>query len=143
MTPHPPCQSDSPGQACHHLVHRKRSNSLLGSSFLWQRGDSYLPNVGQAAGPVLLPDSDLFRTFAGRHWQAREARTDAPGETYEDNHNHALGALRYLIAALDEHKMARQHNNGPATQANPEAAKPKPRRWLSLYNEQLWRPVSW
>ena len=56
-------------------------------------------------------------------------------ETPEDNHNHALGALRYLMAALDEHKMARLHNTGPATQANPEATPLQPRRWLSLQNE--------
>jgi hypothetical protein len=47
------------------------------------------------------------------------------------------GALRYLVGQLDAGKMAR---STPATR--PSGAIPKPKRtWLSIHNEQLWRPL--
>jgi hypothetical protein len=56
-------------------------------------------------------------------------------------HDPALDALRYLVLAIDAHKLARgwrrwlPHNHD--ADAPPPPPKPKPRPWLSLQNEVL------
>jgi hypothetical protein len=58
-------------------------------------------------------------------------------------YDHALDALRYLICKLDARKMAQMRKRGRAEEElpdNPSAVvhQPKPRKWLSLRNEELW-----
>jgi phage terminase large subunit len=84
------------------------------------------------ACPNLLREASLYR-----------CEDDAAGkaaETPRDEHNHALDALRYVVYRLDAGKLAR-----PSTPAaSPDAVPEKPRRaWLSVRNEQLWRPLYW
>ena len=54
-----------------------------------------------------------------------------------DHDDHAMDALRYLVASIDERKLGRRRwfGGGKAEE------KPKERKWLSLYNEALWTPV--
>jgi hypothetical protein len=55
-------------------------------------------------------------------------------EIPEDDNNHALGALRYLIAKLDARKLGRKPKP-PSTPPQPESTeKPKEKKWLSLKN---------
>ena len=59
------------------------------------------------------------------------------GESPLDHDDHAMDALRYLIATIDERKLGRRRKiDGGAA-----GEKPKERKWLSLYNEALWTPV--
>jgi hypothetical protein len=69
---------------------------------------------------------------------------DGHAESPVDEHNHALAALRYLISGLDRRKMARLQKTGAdATEATEQSNETKPKRkeerWLSVYNEELWR----
>ena len=56
------------------------------------------------------------------------------GETPLDEEDHALDALRYLIAAIDQRKLRRK----PKATGAAEADKPKERKWLRLDSEALW-----
>jgi hypothetical protein len=84
--------------------------------------------IRDGACPNLIAEAGLYRY------------SDDPAERYAeipvDEHNHALAALRYLIAMIDAHRMA-----GPGKPAAPAPEKPT-RPWLSLYNEFLWTPFS-
>ncbi len=54
-----------------------------------------------------------------------------------DKYNHALSALRYLVATIDARRMA-----GPAPPAAPGDPPTKPNDpWLRLDNEELWTPL--
>jgi hypothetical protein len=56
----------------------------------------------------------------------------------DNNNNHALSALRFLIAKLDARKLGRKPKP-PSTPPLPESTeKPKEKKWLSLKNEELW-----
>ena len=82
------------------------------------------------ACPRLLAEAELYcySTNPGRR------RAEIP----EDDNNHSLGALRYLIAKLDARKLGRKPKP-PSTPPLPEnAEKPKEKKWLSLKNEALW-----
>ena len=48
--------------------------------------------------PQLLHEAELYRYS--------DAPADKQAEAPVDDHNHALGALRYLVSRLDERKMA-------------------------------------
>jgi len=77
--------------------------------------------------PNLLTEATLYRYSDDPH--------ERSAEVPEDEYNHALAALRYLISRLDEHRMARPR----ATARAPDAQAPPPRRpWLRLDNEALW-----
>jgi hypothetical protein len=58
-------------------------------------------------------------------------------------HNHALDALRYLIATLDAHHLARPRRPAAATAVESDATAPpaKPRQrdvWLTFDNDAIW-----
>ena len=91
--------------------------------------------VVEGACPNLLSEANLYR-----YSDAADERHD---ETPVDEHNHALAALRYLIARLDACKMARVPRSPdtpspstPDAQSTPSRRPPDP--WLRLDNEQLW-----
>jgi hypothetical protein len=89
--------------------------------------------VLQGKCPNLLAEAALYR------YDER-----AQSETPLDDDNHALAALRYLIMALDQRKMARirlpaEGDGVEAEQVKETPAKPKERKWLSVHNPQLWR----
>jgi hypothetical protein len=57
---------------------------------------------------------------------------DKEGDQPIDKHNHALDALRYLVASLDRGFLARVRR----TPSDPPSA--PGRKWLSIWNEELW-----
>jgi hypothetical protein len=90
--------------------------------------------------PNLLAEAGLYRYGDDPH----ERRAEIP----EDEHNHALAALRYLISRLDARRMARFRAGDPeaedASDSPDEAApssRPARRPWLRLDNEALWTPL--
>ena len=62
-------------------------------------------------------------------------------EIPEDDNNHALGALRYLIAKLDARKLGRKAKSPPPPPQPDQPEKPKEKKWLSLKSEALWSQV--
>jgi hypothetical protein len=83
--------------------------------------------------PNLLREAGLYRYSP----EQEDRRSEAP----LDEHNHALGALRYLVSRLDAGRMVRLGNTDAGTEASPELP-PHPRKaerpWLDLRNEALW-----
>jgi hypothetical protein len=64
------------------------------------------------------------------------------GENPVDEHNHALGALRYLIAGLDAHFMARLRRRPAGEAAAPEPPPGARRPRLRLDDDTLWTPLT-
>jgi hypothetical protein len=84
--------------------------------------------VQRSRCPNLLAEAQLYR-YPTRQEAAR------PGENPLDEHNHALGALRYLVSRLDAHYIARLRR--PAA---PRPADPKP-HWTPD-NPDLWTRIN-
>jgi hypothetical protein len=85
------------------------------------------------ACPNLMAEAELYRYHP-----------DKPEKPLKKN-DHALDALRYLVARMDQGKIAywkrlfRRSDELP-----PDLPLPPPRpqrRWLSIYNEALWTPI--
>jgi hypothetical protein len=87
--------------------------------------------VVRDACPNLLAEAELYRYAADL--------ADRGSETPEDEHNHALGALRYLVSRLDERRMAgwfKKKVDGGA--AEKQSAAPKRDWWMRWDNPALW-----
>jgi hypothetical protein len=83
------------------------------------------------ACPNLLTEARLYR-------YPTEAERQLRGEAPVDEHNHALGALRYLIAGLDAHFLARLRRRAvPDAPAPDRRAAPRPRN-----DDHLWTTLS-
>jgi hypothetical protein len=83
------------------------------------------------ACPNLVAESRLYRyPTAGEQ--------DAEGENPLDAHNHALGALRYLVSKLDARFLARLRGGRPAPEEEPDLEEQR----RALFNRQeAWRPM--
>ena len=82
--------------------------------------------VHERGCPNLIAEAGLYRYSD----DPRERKAEIP----VDEHNHALAALRYLIATIDDRRMIPRP-------AKPDAPKRPQRPWLSVYNEALWTPI--
>jgi hypothetical protein len=99
--------------------------------------------------PNLLAEAKLYR-------YPSPAERALIGEKPVDEHNHALGALRYLISRVDARFIARLRSQAPAeapievevldtreTQASVFGIKEVPPKLLSLlHNEDVWEPLN-
>jgi hypothetical protein len=100
--------------------------------------------VLRGACPNLLAEAKLYR-------YPTAAERILRGENPVDEHNHALGALRYLVSRLDTRFIARLRQR-PAADAPSEAddldpvedraGRPTRRPWNRLDNNDLWTPLS-
>jgi hypothetical protein len=105
---------------------REGDNALRpGIAAVSARLESGTLRVLEGRCPHLLAEASLYRYGDGPGQRLSEAPLD------EDNH--ALGALRYLVAGLDAGRLARRR-----PPAAPGAAPRPPRPWLRLDNEALW-----
>jgi hypothetical protein len=92
------------------------------------------------ACPNLVREADLY------HYPAADEACANP-EIPVDKHNHALDALRYLIAGLDRHFMVRFRRGKEVrpTQTPEEKERQLAKRqkeWLSYRNEALWTKLN-
>jgi hypothetical protein len=97
--------------------------------------------IARPGCPNLVAESQLYR------YPTAEERA-IHGENPVDEHNHALGALRYLVAKLDRRRLGRRKGvKAGQAEAGPETAetqhslygtKPTEKPWNRLDNEQLW-----
>jgi hypothetical protein len=92
--------------------------------------------VVEGTCPNLLAEAALYRYG--------EARGDSESEAPQDEHNHALDALRYLVMGLDAHRLARPRAEPRSPESPPSPPRPAPRPWLHWTNDALydwnWRP---
>jgi hypothetical protein len=110
-------------------VRHGRNAVRLGIGAVKARLENGTLRVVAGACPNLLREAELHRY--GPDADSRRS------ETPLDNNDHALDALRYLIASIDEGNLRRKPKAPGAT--TPEN-QPK-KKWLSLYNEALWTTV--
>ena len=90
--------------------------------------------------PNLLTEATMYR------WGESE---DRRAEVPVDEHNHALAALRYLIATIDKHTLGRRQHvqpdaAGPAKSAEELAQEEADRRygaWLDSDDPRIWWPL--
>jgi len=91
--------------------------------------------IHAAACPNLVQEARLYRYPSPRE----RGQHGELGEHPIDDHNHALGALRYLIACLDARFIARLRG----TSAKQQAASAKPQASHNSWNNpDLWTPLS-
>jgi hypothetical protein len=86
--------------------------------------------VVHGACPNLLREAEFYRygTDPGTR------RSEKP----QDNDDHALDGLRYLIASIDVRKLGRRPKIADTAA---EEEKPARKPWLRLDNEALWRRI--
>lgn len=111
------------------IVRKGRNAMRLGIQAVTARLEDGTLRIVEGACPNLLREAGLYR-------YATEADSRR-GESPLDHDDHAMDALRYLIASIDERKLGRRRWFGGGAAGE----KPKERKWLSLYNEALWTPV--
>jgi hypothetical protein len=134
-------------RAAGHKVARGRNDIRLGIQAVTARLRLGRLKVVAHACPNLIAESKLYR------WPD-DAERALHGENPLDEHNHALAALRYLVAKIDSRFIARLRRAGdgksdsdeatPTPQAMEDTQRSlylghKPRPWLRLDNEELWR----
>src|SRR5262249_27258269 len=108
----------------------------LGIAAVASRLDNGTLKVLAGACPNLLREASLYRYS--------DDPTDRRSETPVDAHNHALAALRYLVSKLDARQMARLAGKKRGGETGGEDAEKQERRekkWLSVWNEALWRRI--
>jgi hypothetical protein len=116
---------------CANFQVRSGLNALrTGIAAVTARLESGRLKVLQGRCPNLLAEAGLYHYGESPH--------ERNGEAPVDEYNHALGALRYMIARLDAGRRRREH--GDEAEA-PPAAPQRARPWLRLDNEQLWTPL--
>jgi Terminase large subunit, T4likevirus-type, N-terminal len=85
---------------CADFVVRRGNNAIsAGIAAVAARVSAGKLKILEGACPQLLAEAGLYR------W-AERGETSRNGEAPQDDHNHALGALRYLVSRLDERRMA-------------------------------------
>jgi hypothetical protein len=129
---------------CGGFVVRKGDNALRpGIAAVTARIQTGRLKVLAGRCPHLLAESRLYR-------YPSQAEQGVDQENPIDEHNHALAALRYLVARLDHRFMVKLRRG--ASTGNPlsedaeitgEENQSKPRRWLSIHNEALWTPLNY
>jgi hypothetical protein len=117
---------------------RKAKNQVqLGLQAVRARLETGRLRVVDGCCPNLLAEAELYRY---------DTDDDKCSEKPLKEHDHALDALRYLVLAIDAHKLARGWRRwlprNHDAEAPPPLAKPKPLPWLSLQNEALWTAVA-
>jgi hypothetical protein len=127
------------------VVRRGDNDQRPGLAAVRARVENGTLRVVAGTCPNLLAEAGLYRYDP----QGREGN-----ESPLKAHDHALDALRYLISRVDARKMGRLKTGrggdeeppaevkpAPEAKPAPPASPPPRRKWLSLYNEQLWTRI--
>ena len=119
---------------CAGFTVNKGVNALaLGIAAVSARLENGTLRILDGACPHLLAEAELYCYST----DAARCRAEIP----EDDNNHALGALRYLIAKLDARKLGRKPKSAPTPPQPEQTEKPKGKKWLSVKNEALWSQI--
>jgi len=129
------------------LVVRKGNNDIqAGIAAVTARLRTGRLKVHRPSCPNLLAEAKLYR-------YPQTPRGEATSEIPIDAHNHALAALRYLVSRVDAGVIARFRRRGGAESEEGQGGKTPDKnarpteqdrsvrpakRWLSVYNEDLW-----
>ena len=88
--------------------------------------------------PNLLAEAALYR------YDPEKKDSEIPVK----EHDHTMDALRYLVSSIDVRFMAQARRRPvpeqpapPAASQTPPAPAPPKRKWLSIYNEELWTRI--
>ena len=92
-----------------HLVRRGMNDIRLGIAAVTARLRTGRLKIDPRRCPSLCAEAKLYR-YPSEHERALS------GENPIDEHNHALAALRYLIARIDARFIARLRRGGPAAE---------------------------
>jgi hypothetical protein len=112
------------------LVVRRGNNDIrAGIAAVTARLRTGRLKVSREGCPNLLAEARLYR-------YATAAEGAVPSELPVDDHNHALGALRYLVSRVDAGFFARLRR-GPRDIATPKSESPD-NPWLHHGNDLLW-----
>jgi hypothetical protein len=122
---------------CASFVLRKGDNAKRpGIAAVRARLENGSLRVLENACPNLLAEAGLYR-YDGDAGDSEEPIKE---------HDHTLDALRYLVSRLDARQMALERRR-PAeevrdSEKSPEGSSaPAKRKWLSIYNEELWTRI--
>lgn len=122
---------------CANFAVRQGDNSLrLGIAAVTARLETGALKVVAGKCPNLLAEAELYRYSDDPH--------ERDSEQPLDEHNHALAALRYLVARIDARKITRRMRAAATQAAAAGNDEPPPRKkdsWLRYDNEALWTPV--
>jgi hypothetical protein len=124
------------------LVVRSGFNDIrLGIAAVTARLRTGRLKIHATACPNLVQEARLYRypSLRDRPRHAEQGELGEMGEHPIDIHNHALGALRYLIACLDARFIARLR--GSSAKPRADNVKP-PANHNSWNNPDLWTPLS-
>jgi hypothetical protein len=111
------------------LVYKADNEIRLGIAAVQARLQTGRLRVVTQNCPDLMAEAQLYR-----YPTKGEGRSES--EVPVDEHNHALAALRYLIAQIDHDFMAKLRKKDKPPTSVPV---PTDRPWLRFDNEQLWR----
>jgi hypothetical protein len=119
-----------------YVIRKANNDRELGITAVRGRVENHGLRICEGWCPNLLAEAQLYRYAEQEEGRGREKP--------EDGYDHAMDALRYLVVSLDRHRVARWRQWLGATDeaATPTASAPKKKsRWLSIFNEALWRPL--
>jgi hypothetical protein len=117
------------------VVHSGFNDIRLGIAAVTARIRTGRLKIDAAACPNLVKEARLYRYPSTRE---RVFQGDT-GENPIDDHNHALGALRYLIAGLDAHFIARLRGAGKSVSRDAPAERGRHNDWN---NPNLWTSLT-
>ena len=126
--------SDIAELRCAGFTVRQGNNSLrAGIAAVSARLHNGTLRVVEGRCPNLLAEAGLYRYS--------DAPTERRAEIPEDEHKHALAALRYLISRLDARRMIKGH---PSTEAEDVAKKTHfaKKIWADLDDDSFWIPLN-
>jgi len=104
----------------------------LGIAAVAARVENGTLKVLAGACPNLLREASLYRYS--------DDPLDRRSERPVDAHNHALAALRYMVAKIDAHQLGRMAKKGAGETAveGEDQQKKRQKKYLSYRNERLW-----
>jgi hypothetical protein len=107
----------------------------LGIAAVAARVENGTLKVLAGACPNLLREASLYRYS--------DDPLDRRSETPVDAHNHALAALRYMVAKIDAHQLGRMAKKagGEAAVETEDQLKKRQKQYLSYGNEDLWTRI--
>jgi hypothetical protein len=114
-------------RAAGHVVRPGLNDIRAGIQAVTARLQTGRLRVRREGCPNLLGEARLYR-------YPEAEGGEAGGEVPVDDHNHALGALRYLVAGLDQSFIARLRKRPEPAPVEDAGGQP----WLSVANEALW-----